>query len=704
MNITKTIAVGFFALGLFAHQLCAQQPLPFYEPFDASYTNGGAAATINGVTDNGRSLTAGAGSTIWNIGGGSGGGDIFAHPAGKLAYPGLGGASAANVGVFLTNTTSGTRNRGFNFTDTTSGTLYASFLLDVVTAPTANRQVVFLTSTNTASAGSSVCGVFVNSSSQLQVSKNSSTSLGAATTTALTTGATNLVVVRYTWNTVDTTDDEVALWLNPGSLGVAEGSVPATSITHSTGTDFANLNHFFIQQRNNASSAGSALLLDEVRIGTTWASVTPTGVTCSAAGVANQPSSITIAEGLNARFTSLGSGTTPTYQWQLSTDNGTTWNSISGATNSAYATGNLALANSGLKVRTLVNVVCGGGSSATSSVATVTITNAVATPAGLIVDDYWLDSDRLTGPVATNNSVWFASTATTLTAGVGVMTAAPSAGASRLWLGYFVDSAAATTPVSLAVGTTLKATAKFTPTAFASFTAGGNTIRVGLFDYADGGTRVADGFGTGSTGNGSGVRGYMSILNWGTNFTGNTLIDTYARSTPTDGNLMGSTAGIFAQLGSGPAGTYTGNNAFQAGIEYTLEMSVSRTATNSTTITTTITGGALNYTYATNDTTSAFHRFDAFGFRANSLETTADTFNFSQFKVEVVTNAASAPTPIPVAIAQANGNVILTWTNATFALQSSTNVASGYATIGGATSPYTNAPSGTKKFFRLFAP
>ncbi|MFM2082478.1 MAG: hypothetical protein RL380_1169, partial [Verrucomicrobiota bacterium] len=38
------------------------------------------------------------------------------------------------------------------------------------------------------------------------------------------------------------------------------------------------------------------------------------------------------------------------------------------------------------------------------------------------------------------------------------------------------------------------------------------------------------------------------------------------------------------------------------------------------------------------------------------------------------------------------------------ALQSSTNVASGYATIGGATSPYTNAPSGTKKFFRLFAP
>ena len=52
-----------------------------------------------------------------------------------------------------------------------------------------------------------------------------------------------------------------------------------------------------------------------------------------------------------------------------------------------------------------------------------------------------------------------------------------------------------------------------------------------------------------------------------------------------------------------------------------------------------------------------------------------------------------------------NGQLVLSWgtslPNSLFALQSAPTVTGPYSTIAGATSPYTNTPSGSQQYFRL---
>lgn len=70
--------------------------------------------------------------------------------------------------------------------------------------------------------------------------------------------------------------------------------------------------------------------------------------------------------------------------------------------------------------------------------------------------------------------------------------------------------------------------------------------------------------------------------------------------------------------------------------------------------------------------------------------------------VNVFGNAGSVtPTSIPLNIVLSGSNVTLSWTNASFTLQSATTVDGTYGTIAGATSPYTTSASGAQKFFRL---
>jgi hypothetical protein len=52
-------------------------------------------------------------------------------------------------------------------------------------------------------------------------------------------------------------------------------------------------------------------------------------------------------------------------------------------------------------------------------------------------------------------------------------------------------------------------------------------------------------------------------------------------------------------------------------------------------------------------------------------------------------------------IKQVGTNAVLTWSAASYSLQSATAVTGTYSTIAGATSPYTNAISGSQRFFRL---
>jgi uncharacterized repeat protein (TIGR03803 family) len=59
--------------------------------------------------------------------------------------------------------------------------------------------------------------------------------------------------------------------------------------------------------------------------------------------------------------------------------------------------------------------------------------------------------------------------------------------------------------------------------------------------------------------------------------------------------------------------------------------------------------------------------------------------------------------PIPLNIQQIGDEVVLSWTNATFGLQSAPVITGDYTNVVGAASPYTNLITGGQNFFRLIS-
>jgi hypothetical protein len=494
----------------------------------------------------------------------------------------------------------------------------------------------------------------------------------AATTVGV--GQTFFVVVRLqinatnnvsaTTNGVDFIDD---LWINPahGSFGVAEASVPTPSVSSLVGdgavpTSGTGPGRFFIV------ADGASANLDELRISTNWADVTPPLGQCLTAGITTDITNFTQSAEINASFAVAAvNSTSPTYQWQISQNGGSNWTNISGAVFSTYTTPNLQLAtDNGNKYRAIVNVAC-DGSSATSSVATVTLTAPVVTPNGLIEDDNF--SDLLAGnlPITTNNSAWYTSAAANLDASGGNgLIASTITNTSTLYLGYFVDESTTNLPVDLAVGQQIKVTFPFTPNDFSLFT-GNGPLRFGLFDYADGGTPVVNDDTTagGSTGNGVNVRGYLLNVDFGTNFSTATPLSLYVRNGLGDIDLAGTT-GDYISMGNGPVGgAYSNTPAFQSGIQYTLVFTVTRTAQNACSVAATITNAAgTNWTFTATDSNGfGYHRFDAFCLRPNSGVTSVNNFVIPEFKVEVLP-VTLAPTSITITnVSLVGNNVILSW-------------------------------------------
>jgi PKD repeat protein len=108
---------------------------------------------------------------------------------------------------------------------------------------------------------------------QLGLGGRSSTfGTNAMLSTQFTVGQTQLVVVAYTIVT-GSANDIMSLWVNPDSSFFGAGSAPAADLTQIATTEAGSLNTIDIK---NSSTLPSGTILDEMRVGTTWASVTPT--------------------------------------------------------------------------------------------------------------------------------------------------------------------------------------------------------------------------------------------------------------------------------------------------------------------------------------------------------------------------------------------------------------------------------------------
>jgi autotransporter-associated beta strand protein len=261
--LSLPLLIGATLCFLTAGRLCAQPSLPLHEPFD--YDNN---ERLGGATSGGN----------WNWGNSTGTGSTLISNQATLSYSGL--PAGTGRGLWFTSTTpSSGRNRGRPFQpvalSTVTQAVYYSFLLNVQSPPGGLKQIFALSaSTNSLS---SAMTVFLTPDGRLALGKNSSTAATITNATALPTNTTHLVVVRLRWVS-GTSNDELALWLNPGSLGVGEGSVPSATITTTSGSDASTIGSLAVVHQTTPTPPGD-FYVDEVRIGLTWAEVTPTGCT-----------------------------------------------------------------------------------------------------------------------------------------------------------------------------------------------------------------------------------------------------------------------------------------------------------------------------------------------------------------------------------------------------------------------------------------
>ncbi len=241
----------------------AQLTLPLYEPFD--YPN------------NERLGTTGSSDSRWNWGNSTGTGSVVTTNGVSLSYPGL--PSSAGITLWYSPATpSSGRNRGLAFTSQSlsdaNPTIYYSFLLNVEANPSALKQIFALSSSGNSLA--TAMTVFLTADGKLAIGKNSSTAATATTANALSAG-THLIVLRYKFVT-GSANDEYALWVDPGSLGAAEGSVPAATISTTSGTDATTLASIAVVHQTTPAPPGN-FYVDELRLAKTWAEVTPVNCT-----------------------------------------------------------------------------------------------------------------------------------------------------------------------------------------------------------------------------------------------------------------------------------------------------------------------------------------------------------------------------------------------------------------------------------------
>ena len=96
------------------------------------------------------------------------------------------------------------------------------------------------------------------------------------------------------------------------------------------------------------------------------------------ASITTQPANLSVCAGATATFSVTAAGTSLAFQWQLSTDNGTTWTNISGANATTYAVTGTTTALSGRRYRVIITNTC---NTVTSNAATLTVNALTAVTA-----------------------------------------------------------------------------------------------------------------------------------------------------------------------------------------------------------------------------------------------------------------------------------------------------------------------------------
>lgn len=246
-NHRYAIATGILML---LHSGVLAVSLPFYDGFD--YPEG----RLNDVAN-----------PIWVAG--STGAELMVTNTAALTAP---EGFPASTGKGVRRAPSGTARRSVLTFDPVSAAdgneVYASMLLKMVSLPPTTQLIAYLTETSQ-SQSSPQAGIFITADGKIGVGKRSSTP-GFIISTNIDSGV-HLIVIRYKFQAGN---DRVDLWVDPPSTTYGATSAPE-SLGYATGSsDPTSIGYF---QLYTTPSTGGEQFIDEVRIGTTWADVVPSG-------------------------------------------------------------------------------------------------------------------------------------------------------------------------------------------------------------------------------------------------------------------------------------------------------------------------------------------------------------------------------------------------------------------------------------------
>jgi len=199
-------------------------------------------------------------------------GDSILVASGNLSYSGL----AASTGNKITYGGRGTDYyRGF--TSQTSGTVYCSFLLNVTSIGTLNSvgsyTVAFIDGGSTNFASTVWLRLSGASGYNIGINPRTTAANSVWLPNTLSINTTYLIVIAL--QTVSGTANDISkIWVNPVSLGGTEPTPDATATN--AGTDLSSIQRVLLRQHSDTTTPAS-LEIDEMRLGLTWADVTPTG-------------------------------------------------------------------------------------------------------------------------------------------------------------------------------------------------------------------------------------------------------------------------------------------------------------------------------------------------------------------------------------------------------------------------------------------
>jgi hypothetical protein len=117
-------------------------------------------------------------------------------------------------------------------------------------------------------------------------------------TNVLSPNQTIFLVGSYTFNASNSTDDVAMLWINPSAVDFGSSLTPAATLAATSGPDIAAAeiaSFVFLQRGLNNTNQPGAVTADELRLGTTWASVTPPGMISPTLAVARAGSAAVLS-------------------------------------------------------------------------------------------------------------------------------------------------------------------------------------------------------------------------------------------------------------------------------------------------------------------------------------------------------------------------------------------------------------------------